>query len=102
MNHVDTSGVQPHEPPAIVPDQLSIDDRVDRLDELISLYFDEQLAADEMTELEGLIFQDDANLGRYIDHARLHADLYQMFNPTATDTTSRLIASLAESELADD
>ncbi|MEO1498583.1 MAG: hypothetical protein AAFV43_15675 [Planctomycetota bacterium] len=78
--------------------EAELDTKIDRLDELVSFYFDDGIADHEVTELEGLLFADESNLKRYVDHARLHADLVEHFNPRGEASLQQVVFDLAAHE----
>jgi hypothetical protein len=55
------------------------DDACDRLDELLSLFFDDCLDDAEAAELNALLLTDPAARTRSFEAAQLHADLYAYF-----------------------
>jgi hypothetical protein len=55
------------------------DDACDRLDELLSLFFDDCLDDAEAAELNSLLLTDPAARTRSFEAAQLHADLYAYF-----------------------
>ncbi|MEO0530160.1 MAG: hypothetical protein AAF266_06220 [Planctomycetota bacterium] len=57
-----------------------IPDKLDRLDELLSLFFDDCLSEAEVDELNKLLLEDPAARSRSFDAAQLHADLHSFFN----------------------
>lgn len=57
----------------------SPDDSFDRLDELLSLFFDDQLSAGEVEELNSLLLCDADARSRSVEMMQLHADLYAHF-----------------------
>ncbi len=52
----------------------------DRVDELLSLYFDEGLNPAEAAELEGLLIESEDARQRCIETAQVHADLHAYYN----------------------
>lgn len=68
---------------------LSTDDRLadcegqlDRLDELLSLFFDDHLSEEQVAELNEMLLRDPVARSRSFDAAQLHADLYAYFRGT--------------------
>lgn len=53
--------------------------QVDRLDELLSLFFDDCLSEEQVAELNELMLSDPGARARSFDAAQLHADLYSFF-----------------------
>lgn len=62
-------------------EELLGDEQFDRLDELLSLFFDDALTQDEADELNTLLVADPLARRRSFEAAQLHADLYAHFNP---------------------
>ena len=54
-------------------------DACDRLDELLSLFFDDSLDEASATELNAMLLTDPAARTRSFEAAQLHADLYTHF-----------------------
>lgn len=55
------------------------DGPIDRLDELLSLFFDDCLDETQVAELNELLLKDPAARTRSFDAAQLHADLHAFF-----------------------
>lgn len=60
-------------------DPLQDDAQLDRLDELLSLYFDDCLSAEQVEELNSLMLADPSARERTYEAAQLHADLHTYF-----------------------
>ncbi len=52
----------------------------DRVDELLSLFFDDSLNDQQVVELNELLLSDPEARARSVDAAQLHADLHAFFN----------------------
>jgi len=62
---------------------LQADDSFDRLDELLSLFFDSSLDEQQVQELNDLLANDRSARTRSVEMAQLHADLYEHFRRRA-------------------
>ncbi|MEQ8846403.1 hypothetical protein [Botrimarina sp.] len=72
----------------------SPDDSFDRLDELLSLFFDDQLSGPEVEELNRLLTDDADARTRSVEMMQLHADLYAHFRrkgPDAADPKKAIV-----------
>lgn len=54
--------------------------KLDRLDELLSLFFDDCLSETDVAELNQLLLENPSARSRSFDAAQLHADLHSFFN----------------------
>lgn len=54
---------------------------LDRLDELLSCYFDDCLDEEAVAELNELLAKDPEARKRWVDNSMLNADLYDYFRP---------------------
>lgn len=63
--------------PSIAAD---VAEQFDRLDELLSLFFDDRLSDEEAGELNRTLLEDPVARTRSFEAAQLHADLYAYFN----------------------
>ncbi|MEN0109180.1 MAG: hypothetical protein AAF805_00510 [Planctomycetota bacterium] len=71
---------------------LQADDHsADRIDELLSLFFDDCLSESDLAELNEVLLGDPAARDRCIEAAQLHADLLSIF---ASESTKPAVAEL--------
>jgi hypothetical protein len=82
---------------------------LDRVDELLSYFFDDELSPDGAAELNAVLLTDEAARTRCFEMARLHADLYAHFRSergvsvegqaeASLKLVSEVIATMAESD----
>lgn len=64
--------------------------QLDRLDELLSLYFDDCLSAEQIEELNAILLADSSARERTFEAAQLHADLHAFFQRDAKPIASAL------------
>lgn len=65
--------------PIVARGPKEIEESVDRLDQLVSLMFDEGLSEGQAEELNQMLLDDADARGRYIEASLLHADLIDYF-----------------------
>lgn len=71
----------------------SPEETLDRLDSLLSCYFDDELDEQSLQELNETLANDPEARKRYIDSAQLHVDLTEFYR-SGPDTKSTPIAPL--------
>lgn len=59
------------------------EEEIDRLEELLSLHFDDSLTDEQITELNELMVSDPAARTRLFEFAQLHSDLHNLFTKKA-------------------
>ncbi len=72
--------------------------RLDRVDELVSLLIDDELAEENVRELETLLVDSPEARCQYVGMIQLHTDLIEYYNPRSYAAgTSPILAHLTES-----
>lgn len=56
---------------------------LDRLEELLSYHFDDNLSDEDSAELNGLLASNPSAIQRTVEMSRLHADLHELFSGEA-------------------
>lgn len=60
------------------------EEKIDRLEELLSLHFDDCLSDEQITELNEIMVAQPAARTRLLELAQLHSDLHELFNGKQT------------------
>lgn len=81
--------------PALNDKQLT--DKLDRVDELVSLLLDDELEDQDVRELEGLLLESPQARTQYVGMIQLHTDLIEYYNPQSLSATkSPILAHLGD------
>ena len=68
------------------------EDRLDRVDELLSLYLDDDLTPTQAKELNDLLLADPSARTRCVDMAMLHADLVALYAEQRGGSTAAAVS----------
>lgn len=73
-------------------DDSQLADKLERVDELVSLMLDDELDNDRVTELEGLLLDSSQARQQYVGMVQLHVDLIEYYNPKSAIASPVLAA----------
>lgn len=85
-----------YQKPALNDKQLA--EKLDRVDELVSLLLDDELVDQNVTELEALLLDSQEARTQYVGMIQLHTDLIEYYNPRSmVGASSPILANFTSS-----